>query len=193
MTEPRNKPRGLWQRFVHLFPARQFLSYLAVGIFNTLFGYVTYVFFFTLFSAVISAHHPSLLAPLAAIVSTPLNITVAYFGYKLFVFRTRGNYLAEWLKCFGVYGIGMLPGLIALSAVTRLLQAFLNHHQIALDHLTYIVASHLSDRPHAFVTPIAQVSTLAGYVAGAFVQIFTVIASFFGHKKVTFAPKSPIC
>ena len=87
----------------------------------------------------------------------------------------------------------MLPGLIALSAVTRLLQAFLNHHQIALDHLTYIVASHLSDRPHAFVTHIAQVSTLAGYVAGAFVQIFTVIASFFGHKKVTFAPKSPIC
>jgi len=190
MTQPHNQPRSLWQRFVHLFPPGQFLNYLAVGIFNTLFGYATYVFFFTLLSALISAHHPSLLAPLAAIVSTPLNITVAYFGYKIFVFKTHGNYLAEWLRCFGVYGVGMLPGLIALSALTRLLQAFLNNHQVRLDRLAFIVASHLSDRPHAFVTHIAQVSTLAGYLAGALVQGFTVIASFVGHKKVTFATKS---
>ena len=26
------------------------------------------------------------------------DITVAYFGYKFFVFRTHGNYLREWLK-----------------------------------------------------------------------------------------------
>jgi len=191
MTAPPHQPRSIWSRFVHLFPAGEFLSYLVVGVFNTLFGYATYVLFFTLFSAVISANHPSLLAPLAAIVSTPLNITVAYFGYKIFVFKTRGNYLAEWLKCFGVYGVGMLPGLIALSGLTRLLQAFLLHHQDRLDYLTYIVASHLSGRPHAFVTHIAQASTLAGYLAGALVQGFTVIASFFGHKKFTFAPKSP--
>jgi putative flippase GtrA len=187
MTTPPAKIHGFLGR---QFPGGQFLRYLAVGIFNTLFGYCTYVFFFTLFSAVISSHHPSLLAPLAAIVSTPLNITVAYFGYKLFVFKTRGNYLAEWLKCFGVYGVGMLPALIALSGVTRLLQAILIPHQFRLDHVAYVVASHLSDRPYAFVTHFAQASTLAGYLAGALVQGFTVIASFFGHKKVTFAQKS---
>jgi len=191
MTKTQHQPRGLASRLARHFPPGQFLSYLAVGVFNTLFGYATYVLFFTLFSAAISANHPSLLAPLAALVSTPLNITIAYFGYKIFVFKTRGNHLSEWLKCFGVYGVGMLPGLIALSAITRLLQAFLIHHQIRLDHLTYIVASHLSDRPHAFVTHIAQASTLAGYLAGALVQGFTVIASFIGHKKVTFAAKSP--
>lgn len=172
------------------FPGGQFFRYLAVGIFNTLFGYCTYVFFFTLFSAVISANHPSLLAPLAAIISTPLNITVAYFGYKIFVFKTRGNHLREWLKCFGVYGVGMLPALIALSAVTRLLQAFLNHHTVALSHFFAAVESHLSGRPLTIVTHTATIPVLAGYLAGALVQGFTVIASFFGHKKVTFAPKS---
>jgi len=190
MTAHNIKPPGLLDRLGRRFPGGQFLRYLAVGIFNTVFGYCTYVFFFTLFSAIISSNHPSLLAPLASIVGTPLSITVAYFGYKFFVFKTRGNYFAEWLKCFGVYGVGMLPGLIALSGLTRLLQAFLLHHQLRLDHTAFLIASHLSDRPHAFVTHVAQASTLAGYLAGALVQGFTVIASFFGHKKITFAPKS---
>jgi len=187
MTIPPAKPHGFLARH---FPGGQFLRYLAVGVFNTLFGYCTYVLFFTLFSSVISANHPSLLAPLAAIVSTPLNITVAYFGYKIFVFKTHGNYLAEWLKCFGVYGVGMLPALIALSAVTRLLQAFLNHHSLAVNHIFVVIESHLSGRARAFIAHTATVPVLAGYLAGALVQGFTVIASFFGHKKVTFAPKS---
>jgi putative flippase GtrA len=167
MKAPQQKPLGLMQRIAAHFPPGQFVSYLAVGVFNTVFGYCTYIGFFTLFSKVISAHHPSLIAPLASITSTPLNITVAYFGYKIFVFKTRGNYLAEWLKCFGVYGVGMLPGLIVLSALTRLLEALLHRH-----------AHTLHNAP-----------ALAAYIAGALVQGFNVIASFFGHKKVTFAPK----
>jgi len=102
IKEERALAPSLLGRIATHFPAGQFFSYLAVGVFNTLFGYCTYVLCFALFSRIISANHPSLLAPLAAIVSTPLNITVAYFGYKIFVFKTRGNYLREWLKCFGV-------------------------------------------------------------------------------------------
>jgi putative flippase GtrA len=190
MTAPPQQPRGLASRFVNLFPPGQFFSYLAVGAFNTLFGYATYVFFFTIFSSITSARHPALIAPLAALVSTPLNITVAYFGYKIFVFKTRGNYLAEWFKCFGVYGVGMLPGLIALSAITRLLQALIHRHADALHHLLVLVESHLSGRPLAFADHIAHGPIMAGYIAGALVQGFTVIASFIGHKKVTFATKS---
>jgi len=191
MTAPKEKPRGPLQRFISLFPPGQFFRYLAVGVFNTLFGYATYVFFFTIFSSITSARHPALIAPLAALVSMPLNITVAYFGYKIFVFKTHGNYLAEWFKCFGVYGVGMLPGLIALSAITRLLQAFMHRHALALHNLLALVESHLSGRPLAFVAHIAQGPIMAGYIAGALVQGFTVIASFVGHKKVTFAAKSP--
>jgi putative flippase GtrA len=167
MIDSQDKPGGLFQSLIGLFPPRQFVRYLAVGIFNTAFGYGTYILCFMLFSTIISSHHPSLIAPLASLVSTPLNITVAYFGYKIFVFKTQGNYLAEWLKCFGVYGVGMLPGLLVLSALTRLLQALLQHH-----------------------THIAHPSSIAAYLAGALVQGFNVITSFFGHKRVTFSSKS---
>jgi putative flippase GtrA len=162
-------PRRPLQRLVNLFPPGQFLRYIAVGVFNTVFGFSIYALLFWLFTNLISVNHPSLLAPLASIVSTPLNITVAYFGYKLFVFKTRGNYLAEWLKCFGVYGLGMLPGLIVLSGLTRLLLVLLVRYAPALHHPP----------------------TVAAYLAGALVTGFTAIASFVGHKKVTFATKSP--
>jgi putative flippase GtrA len=188
---PQEEPVSFRQRLLRHFPAGQFSRYIAVGVFNTIFGYCTYVLFFTFFSAVISANHPSLLAPLASVVATPLNITVAYFGYKIFVFKTRGNYLAELLKCFGVYGVSMLPGLLALSALTRLIQAFLNHHDHNLLLVFAGIESHFSGRPQAFIAHIAQASVLAGYIAGALVQGSVVIFSFFGHKKVTFAQKSP--
>jgi len=181
---------SLGSRLVNLFPPGQFSRYLAVGVFNTLFGYCTYALLFTFFSNLTADNHPALVAPLAAIASTPLNITVAYLGYKIFVFKTQGNYLTEWLKCFGVYGVGMLPGLIALSAITRLLQALLHRHSPTLHHLLALVESHLSGRPLVFLAHIAHGPIMAGYLAGALVQGFTVIASFFGHKKVTFAAKS---
>ena len=93
------------------FPGGQFLRYLCVGAFNTLFGYCT-------FAGRPLPAQPTLRYPqrflyltviLASILSTPLNITVAYVGYKFFVFRTHGNYLREWLKCFAVYGSAIGP------------------------------------------------------------------------------------
>jgi putative flippase GtrA len=77
----------------------------------------------TLLNRALPVNWLSLTVVLASVLSTPVNITVAYFGYKFFVFRTQGNYLLEWLKSFAVYGTGMIPGLVALSALTRLLQA----------------------------------------------------------------------
>ena len=114
-------PRKRLQRLVNVFPGGQFFRYLMVGGFNTLFGYCTFILALALLSKSVPARFLYLSAPLASIVSTPFNITVAYFGYKLFVFRTRGNHLVEWLKCFAVYGSGMIPGLIALGALAGLL------------------------------------------------------------------------
>ena len=34
---------------------------------------------------------------LAVVPSTVINITVAFLGYKWFVFKTKGNYLREWM------------------------------------------------------------------------------------------------
>ena len=127
---------------------------------------------------------------MASIVSTPLNITVAYLGYKFFVFRTQGNYLGEWLKCFAVYGTGMIPGLLVLSALTRGLQAIIHHHAYRLHRTLSTVEGHLAGKPLHFVAHTARGPAMAGYLAGALVIGLSTIYSFVGHKKVTFKAKA---
>ena len=140
-------PKQRLQRLVNLFPAGQFVRYIGVGIFNTLFGYISFVVVLTLLNAILPAHLLYLTVILASILSTPLNITVAYLGYKFLVFRTKGNYLGEWLKCFAVYGTGMIPGLVALSALTRLLQSVIHHHAASLHVFLSTVERYLTGHP----------------------------------------------
>jgi putative flippase GtrA len=93
---------------------------------------------------------------LASVAATPLSITMSYLCYKFFVFRTHGNYLREWLRCFVVYGTSMIPNLVALPILTKTLM-----------HL-----------PHLQRT--------APYLAGALMTGFTAIYSYIGHKKFSF-------
>ena len=179
-------PKRRLQRLVNLFPPGQFARYLAVGAFNTMFGYASFVVVLTLLDRALPVRWLSLTVVLASVVSTPLNITVAYFGYKFFVFRTHGNYLLEWLKCFAVYGTGMIPGLLVLSALTRLLQTEFHRHAPALRGVLGGVEAHLSGAPLAALQQIATGKAMAGYVAGAVVIGFSTVYCFVGHKKVTF-------
>jgi putative flippase GtrA len=179
-------PKEPLQRLVNLFPGGQFARYLGVGVFNTFFGYISFVVVLTLLNVSLPARLLYLTVMLASIISTPLNITVAYFGYKFFVFRTKGNYLGEWLKCFAVYGAGMIPGLVALSALTRFLQSTIHSHAASLHVFLGAVEGHLSGRPLAFLQHIATGPAMAGYIAGAVVIGVSTIYSFVGHKKVTF-------
>ena len=174
-----------------LFPGGQFVRYLCVGAFNTFFGYCTFVIALSLLNQVTPQHFLYLTVVLASVISTPFNITVAYFGYKFFVFRTKGNYLSEWLKCFAVYGTSMIPGLVALSALTRLLQTVIHRHAVSLHALLSSVESHLGGKPLALLQHIATGKAMAGYIAGAIVIGVSTIYSFIGHKKVTFKVKSP--
>ena len=179
-------PRGRLQRLVNLFPRGQFVRYLLVGGFNTVFGYGSFVAILTLLGNLAPQRYLSLTAIAASLLSTPLNITVAYFGYKLFVFKTQGNYLREWLKCFAVYGAGMIPGLIALGALTRLLQTQLHKHAVPLHHALSALETHLAGTPLHLLQSIAHGRSLAGNIAGAIVIGLSTIYSFVGHKKVTF-------
>ena len=53
----------------------------------------------------------------ASVLSSLLNITVAYLGYKWFVFKTKGNYLREWMRCVAVYSGGIIFALLALPVL----------------------------------------------------------------------------
>jgi putative flippase GtrA len=182
-------PKGALRRLVDLFPAGQFVRYLVVGAFNTLFGYVSYAVILTLLNGALPGKYLYLTVMAASILSMPWNISIAYFGYKFFVFRTKGNYLAEWLKCFAVYGTGMIPGLVALSALTRFLQSVIHSHAAWLHGLLAAAEAHLSGRSLTLVQHVATGKSMAGYIAGALVIGVSTIYSFVGHKKVTFRPK----
>jgi len=132
-------------------PPGQFGRYLLVGAWNTLFGYGT----FALFTAVLNPVVPHSYI-FASLLSSLLNITVAYLGYKWFVFKTRGNYLREWMRCVAVYSSGIVLGLIALPVLVFMIR-----------------------RNTRFFAE-------APYIAGALLMVVVVFFTFFGHKKFSF-------
>lgn len=132
-------------------PRAQLLRYLIVGAWNTLFGYSV----FAGLTYALTGHVPYAYM-VANVLSNVVAITVAYVGYKLFVFKTRGNYLREYLRFYVVYGAAMLLGLALLPVFVTLVGLLL-------------------PRP-----------ALVPYVAQALVIPVTVLSSFVGHKRYSF-------
>jgi len=157
-------------RFARHVSGAQFVRYIIVGMWNTALGYAMFAYFTYLFTR-ISVHGYIF----ASILSNAIGITVAFFGYKLFVFRTRGNYLKEYIRCCMVYGTAAVPGLFLLPILKNAIV------YSTLRHSILVIAG------HAF-----NLHTLAPYLAGAMITGGTIIYSFIGHRKFTFrAEKQP--
>jgi putative flippase GtrA len=131
--------------------AGQVIRYLLVGGFNTCFGYSLFVGLNYLFRA-LGVYG----SEIASLLSNIIAITVAFLGYKWFVFRTRGHYFREWLRCLSVYGTSMVFSLIMLPPLTLLLRHWFGRSQMASN------------------------------VAAAILTAFIVAASYFGHKHFSF-------
>jgi len=143
---------GMIAKLTDHVPPAQFTRYVLVGVWNTIFGYGTYAGF----TALLTPHigHAYIVASLVA---NFLAITMAFLAYKWFVFRTKGNYLGEWMRCVAVYGGSSLIGILLLPVFV-----------FALRHLTRLDSS-------------------APYIAGAALMGLSVVASFLGHKNFSFA------
>ena len=157
---------GWHRRLLSHIPRGQFVRYLCVGFFNTVFGYST----FAIINFLLHRRGVPVSYIFASAISNFINITVAFLGYKFFVFRTRGNYLTEWLKAMAVYWSGFLPSLLLLPALVRLLNWVLPH-RLAIFHF------------------VSTSKDMAPYIANLILLVFGVVYSFFGHKKVTFRQK----
>jgi len=136
-------------------PRGQFFSYLVVGGFNTLFGFGVYA----LLTAVLQKRFPHGYI-VANLLASFISITFSYLGYKWFVFKTKGNYLREWLRAVAVYSSAILIG-------TALLPVFV------------FCIRRTSGFDHA-----------APYLAGALLTGFTAVYSFLGHKNFSFRRES---
>jgi len=123
-----------------------------VGACNTIFGYGCFALFTLLLTPVLPYAYV-----LASLLANLFSITFAFFGYKWFVFRTKGNYLKEWIRCVGVYAGSMILSVAALPFVVGIIRRQPGH-----------------DRS-------------APYIAGAIVLVFSIVFSFFGHRHISFA------
>ena len=141
-------------------PTGEKLRFLIAGAFNTLFGMAS-TFACTWLFLHFRPDQPKLMASAATVVSTVLNITVSFFSYKLFVFRTHGNAVPEYLRSLLVY----LPNIVISVVLVAPLTGFFLHLQST----------------HAY----------APYAAQACIVLGSIIFSFLGHKHFTFRKKNP--
>jgi len=133
----------------------QSVRFLVVGGFNTVFG-VADSFVLLKLLLWLRPDEPKTMATVAMAVSSIINIAFSFLTYKWFVFRTRGNYLKEYLRSLTIY----LPSLALNTFLVAPLSALLKRW---------------TGREHASV-----------YAAMGIILAATIVFSFFGHKRVTF-------
>jgi putative flippase GtrA len=153
---PEVEPHGPFSALRRTFPTGEVIRFLLVGGFNTVFALALYWLLVHVFTLLLPSHSKLLIVDIAQIVSKPVAITVAFLGYKHFVFHTHGNYVKEWLKCVAVYGVSTPVELVILPASAKL---FL---MIPFTHI------------------------YAPYLAGIVNSIAIASYSYFAHKKFSF-------
>jgi len=127
---------------------KQFIRYLFVGAWNTFFGYGIFALMYFLLSRWINYI-------LIAIICNVIAITVAYAGYKLFVFRTKGNYLQEYLRFYIIYGFTMILGLVLLPIFVELFKINVYLAQ-ALAMILCVGVSFIGHRNFSFSKSMAE-------------------------------------
>ena len=145
---------GLVRELARHAPPGQVVRFLIVGAWNTLFGYAVYSLLTYLLIPRVGNDKAA--AVMASLLGSVINITMSFFCHKVYVFRTKGNLLREYLRAYVVYGTTMLVSTALLPLVMVLLD--------------------LVNTPKRSVP----------YLAGAILLAGNVFISFFGHKRYTF-------
>jgi len=83
------------------------IRYLLVGGINTVIGYSIGVGIYKLLSNQVNI-------VLIGFISNILTITISFLTYKIFVFKTKGRWIIEYLKAYVVYGSMAIFGTILL-------------------------------------------------------------------------------
>ena len=95
-------------------------------------------------------------------IANVINITFSLLNYKWVIFKTNGNYVREWLRCAAVSSGGVILGTLSLPTLVILIR-----------YLTPFKAS-------------------APYIGWAMLLGASVLMSFIGHRRFTFAQAAPV-
>jgi len=127
---------GMLQRY------REQLQYVAVGAWNTLFGYCVWA----LLQYLLHDHVNYLVV---VVLSYPIAIANAYVCYRYIVFRSHGRILEEIPRFSMVYLVTMVANLVALPFLLRVLP-FNVYVVQALFTMLVVVVSYLGHRFFSF-------------------------------------------
>ena len=125
--------------------SHQLARYLAVGVWNSLVGFLSYAVFYALLGT--RLHYLLVLIP-----ANVVAITNAFFCYKYIVFRSQGNAWAEYAKCWLVYGWMALINAGALYLCVSLLRL----HPVLANGLCLVVATGISYFSHKYFSFAAE-------------------------------------
>lgn len=148
--------QGAFAALRRAMPGAEVIRFLLVGVSNTLASLAIYSACVIMYSHLFPHRSKAIIVDFASITSKPICITIAFLCYKHFVFRTKGNYLKEWLRCFAVYGVSTPAELIILPIVTGL---FLH---------------------------VSMLKVYAPFLAGVVNALIIAAYSYFAHKKFSF-------
>lgn len=103
----------VWKYFLHKYQTQS--RFLIVGIWNTIFGYLVFIGFDTLFALIFSQRYIAYMS--AAVLSNILAIINAFIFHKCITFKSkvRGKAIfMEFIRFFSTYLFTMVLGLILL-------------------------------------------------------------------------------
>lgn len=109
------------------------LRFLIVGGFNTVFSYMLLALLYHLFSERI--HYMAIV-----VFASILNITQAYICHKFFVFKTKGNYIMEYLRYYVVYAVPMILSFIFFPFCIEVVKMNFYLTQALLTFITVIIS-----------------------------------------------------
>lgn len=119
---------ALWQSF-----DSKPLRFIVTGGWNTAFAYISLALLYYLFSKTI--HYMVIM-----VFATIVNITNAYICHKLFVFKTKGNVIKEYLRYYVVYSVPIGIGFIFFPVCIEVLKMNFYVAQALLTFITMFIA-----------------------------------------------------
>lgn len=118
------------------------IRYLCAAIWNTAFGYTVGIVVFELFN-------DSSKIILIGIASNVISISMSFIVYKIFVFRTDGNWLNEYLRCYVIYGSTSVISIFVLWVTVSKMSLNIYMAQ-AIAILCSVIFSYLGHKKYTF-------------------------------------------
>ncbi len=109
------------------------IRFLIAGGWNTVFSYISTAALYYVLSGMI--HYMMIVA-----LATVINITNAYICHKIFVFKTKGNYVREYLRYYIVYSVPIGIAFVAFPFCIEVLKMNFYLVQALLTFITVTVS-----------------------------------------------------